>query len=96
MKNEQEQVASIVKDLTENRWMNQKGTTYSGIDPENIREHSVLLIACVREVIKRPRYFQLTKTPDRLSYLIQWTVPSNLASGVSARHPYSQRSQGGA
>jgi hypothetical protein len=62
MENEQEQVASM-------------GKTYSGIDLESIRENSVLLMVCVRDVTKRPRYFQ-------------WNEQMGLASGASERHPY--------
>ena len=58
------------------------------MDQEAILENAVTVERSVRDVIKRPRYFRLTKTPDRLSYLIQWTDPSNLASGLSKRHPY--------
>ena len=61
MKKEQEQVASM-------------GKTYSGIDLESIRENSVLLMVCVRDVTKRPRYFD-------------WTEKMGLASGASKRHP---------
>ena len=77
---------SPAEEWRSNSWCRRKADP--SLDQEYIVENAVDVERSVRDVIKRPRYFQLTKAPDRLSDLIQWTVPSNLASGASDRHPY--------
>ena len=58
------------------------------VDDECSLGDAVTVERCVRDVMKRPRYFQRYYEGSAWGYDCRWTEQIGLASGLSKRHPY--------